>query len=170
MMSQPKRKSQAAREGTAPFRIIERPNELKTKAGSGGLPPRALERAQQAALAMKDDCLAEVKNHLVQIEEVLERERSGDHDVLRRELSTLAAEVFAFCGSCGLGVVGDIAKSLDRLAMKDGRMDEADLALIEPHLSALAFAAAEFSRPDGSEDHCKILLKELQDAVAARPG
>lgn len=61
-------------------------------------------------------------------------------------------------------------KSLDRLAAKEGPMDEGDLALIEPHLGSIAFAAAEFSRPEGSEDHCKILLHELQEAVAARLG
>ena len=168
MSTQLKRKPQAAQEGNASFRVIERPNELKSKAGSGGLPPRAMEKAQKAAMAMKDDCLEEVKNHLLQIEGVLEKERFGDHEVLRSELSRLAAQVYAFCGTCGLGVVGNIAKSLDRLAMKEGPMDDGDLALIQPHLSALIFAAAEFSKPDGSEDHCKILLNELREAVAKR--
>lgn len=170
MTTQVKRKPQAGREGGTSFKVIERPNLLKSKAGDKGLPPRAMERAQQAALAMKDDCLEEVIHHLSQIEDVVERERSGDHKVLRSELSRLAAQVYAFCGTCGLDIVGNIAKSLDRLAMKEGPMDDGDLALIKPHLSAIAFAAAEFSRPDGSEDHCKILLKELQEAVAGRLG
>lgn len=168
MTAQLKRKPKAVPEGEASFKVIQRPNELKAKAGDKGLPQRALERAQLAALAMKDDCLEEVKNHLSQIEAVVERERFGDHNVLRRDLSTLAAQVYAFCGTCGLDVVGNIAKSLDRLAMKEGPMDDGDLALIEPHLSAIAFAAAEFSKPNGSEDHCKILLNELQTAVAKR--
>lgn len=117
---------------------------------------------------MKDDCLEEVKTHLSQIEDVLEKERFGDHEVLRNELSRLAAQVYAFCGTCGLSVVGNIAKSLDRLSMKDGPLDDGDLALVEPHLSALVFAAAEFSKPDGSEEHCKILLEELREAVSKR--
>lgn len=49
-------------------------------------------------------------------------------------------------------------------------MGEGDLTLIELLLSAISLAAAEFLRPEGSEDHCKILLHELQEAVAARLG
>ncbi len=172
MTTRAERKPQAAN-GNAPedppsFTIIERPNELKIKAGSGGLPPGALEKAQVAVMGMKDDCLAEVKRHLTKIEAVLEKERAGNHDVLRRELSTLAAQVYAFCGSCGLTIIGDIAKSLDRLAVKKGLMSEEDLALIEPHLSTLTFAVTEFSKVEGSEEQCKILLNELEEAVAAR--
>lgn len=168
MTARTRTKTLKSSDGKSQFKVIKRPVDLRSRAGRGGLPPGAMEDAQQAALAMKDDCLDEVKSHLEEIEKVLERERFGDHDLLRKELSTLAAQVFAFCGTCGLEVVGDIAKSLDRLAVKDGQFDDADFALIEPHLHALAFAVTEFSKPDGSEDHCKTLLAGLQGAVATR--
>lgn len=159
---------QMGTKGKDAHKVFERPNELKSKAGSGGLPPGALLKAQEAAMAMKDQCLEDVRGHLVELEIVLERERNGDHQVLRDQLSTLAAEVFAFCGTCGLETIGGIAKSLDSLAVKPGSFDEQDFDLIEPHIQALAFAVNEFSKANGSKDPCKALLTDLETAVEGR--
>lgn len=152
----------------APHIVYERPNDLKAKVGAGGLPPGALEKAQEAAYSMKDDCLRDVQEHLAEIALVLNQERHGDHEVLRAKLSTLASEIFAFCGTCGLEVIGRIAKSLDRLAMKPGTFDRQDFDLVEPHLMALAFAVNEFSQADATEDACLPLLLSLETAVENR--
>ena len=149
-------------------KVIARPNSLKAKAGAGGLRPGAIEQAQKAALSLKGECLKDVKRHLLEIELVLEQEAYGDHEVLRVKLSTLAAEVFAFCGTCGLETIGKIAKSLDRLALKPGLFDKQDFDLVGPHLQALGFAVKEFSQPDASEEACKSLLIGLEAAVENR--
>lgn len=153
---------------TARHKVHERQNGLKTKAGAGGLPPGALERAREAAFSMKDDCLRDVQEHLTEIALVLNQERFGDHEILRTRLSTLASEIFAFCGTCGLEVIGRIAKSLDRLAMKPGLFDRQDFDLVEPHLMALAFAVNEFSQADATEDACLPLLFSLETTVENR--
>lgn len=152
----------------APHVVHERPNGLKAKVGAGGLPQGVFEKAQEAAYSMKDDCLKDVQEHLAEIALVLNQERFGDHEVLRARLSTLASEIFAFCGTCGLEVIGRIAKSLDRLALKPGFFDKQDFDLVEPHLMALAFAVNEFSQADATEDACLPLLFSLETAVENR--
>lgn len=134
----------------ASFEIIELPNTIKEKVGSGGFDPIAMRRAEIAVEEMAVDYDARLQQEVAAFDEAFRAmRRAGEFD--KRRLFAYAHALRGEAGSFGYPLVSAIGNTLARFIDGRPRLEEADCEILESHLNALRAVAFRKVKGDGGE-------------------
>ena len=149
-----------------PYELIELPNLLKQKVGSGGFDPAAVKKAEVAVEEMAEDYEARLQAEVAALDETF-RAMRRDGVVEPRRLYAFAHELRCEAGSFGYPLASAIGNMLARfLDARGGELARADLEVIESHIDALRAVAGRKVKGDGGE--VGLQLVEGLAALAAR--
>lgn len=140
----------AAQKQDAAFEIIELPNLLKEKVGSGGFDPIAMRRAEVAVDELAVDYEARLQAEVADFDEAYRAmRRTGAFDMAR--LFACAHALRGEAGTYGYPLVSAIGNTLARyLDGRDG-LDATGCEIVESHLNALRAVAFRKVKGDGGE-------------------
>lgn len=134
----------------ASFELIELPNTLKEKVGSGGFDPIALRRADVAVEEMGVHYEARLQTEVAALEEAFRAmRRSGVFDGGR--LFHFAHGLRGEAGSFGYPLVSAIGNTLARYLDTRPAFDAAACEIVESHINALRAVVARKVKGDGGE-------------------
>lgn len=149
----------------APYELIELPNTLKNKVGSGGFDPAAVRRADVAVEELAEDYEARLAAEVKAFDEAFR--------AMRREGALDRVRLFAFAhtlrgeaGSYGYPLVSAIGNTLACFLDRRAALDAADVEVVESHVNALRAAVGRKVKGDGGE--VGLQLVEGLAALAAR--
>ena len=134
----------------APFELIELPNTLKIKVGSGGFDPVALNRAEVAVEELAEGYEARLIAEVAAFDEAFR--------AMRRNSAWDMGRLFAFAhglrgeaGTYGYPLVSAIGNTLARFLDGRAALAEADVEIVESHVNALRAVAGRKVKGDGGE-------------------
>jgi HPt (histidine-containing phosphotransfer) domain-containing protein len=134
----------------ASFELIELPNTLKEKVGSGGFDPIALRRADVAVEEMAPEYEARLQAEVAALDEAFRAmRRAGAFDVDR--LFTAAHGLRGEAGTFGYALVSAIGNTLARYLDQRPPLDAAACEVVESHINALRAVVARKVKGDGGE-------------------
>ena len=134
----------------APYELIELPNKLKDKVGSGGFDPVAVRRADVAVEELAEDYEARLTAEVKAFDEVfraMRREGALDRGRLFDFAHTLRGEA----GTYGYPLVSAIGNTLACFLDRRAALEAADVEVVESHVNALRAAVGRKVKGDGGE-------------------
>jgi HPt (histidine-containing phosphotransfer) domain-containing protein len=134
----------------ASFELIELPNTLKEKVGSGGFDPIALRRADVAVEEMAPEYEARLQAEVSALDEAFRAmRRAGAFDVDR--LFAAAHSLRGEAGTFGYPLVSAIGNTLARYLDQRPALDAAACEIVESHINALRAVVGRKVKGDGGE-------------------
>jgi HPt (histidine-containing phosphotransfer) domain-containing protein len=142
--------------------IINPPNSLKQKVGTGGpgaVDLEALERAEQVIAGMTDSYLNWVAEDLEKIEEAYNalKAASGDRKAEMKGVFQIAHDIKGQGGSFGYDLMTAIGNELCRLIEKTDRPGAGEIEAINLHIDALKLVITEDLKGSGGRAGEKML-------------
>ena len=134
----------------APYEMIELPNTLKEKVGSGGFDPIAVRCAEVAVEDLADGYEARLQAEVSAFDEAFRAmRREGALD--NRRLFAFAHSLRGEAGTYGYPLVSAIGNTLARFLDARGALKPGDLEIVESHVNALRAVAGRKVKGDGGE-------------------
>jgi len=134
----------------ASFELIELPNTLKDKVGSGGFDPIALRRADVVIEEMGEQYEARLQAEVAALDEeyrAMRRANAIDGQRLFEAAHRLRGEA----GTFGYPLVSAIGNTLARYLDQRPKMDAAACEIVESHVNALRAVVVRKVKGDGGE-------------------
>ena len=145
----------------APFELIELPNTLKLKVGSGGFDPIAMTRAEVAVEELADGYEERLAAEVAAFDQTFRAMRRNAAWDMRR-LFAFAHGLRGEAGTYGYPLVSAIGNTLARLLDARAALTDADVEIVESHINALRAVAGRKVKGDGGE-----IGAQLVDGLAA---
>lgn len=154
--------------------IINPPNALKQKVGTGGagaVNMEALERAEQVISGMTDSYLDWVAEDLVKIDKAYAalRDASGDRKEEMNGVFQIAHDIKGQGGSFGYDLMTAIGNELCRFIEKTDKSGPGEIEAIKLHIDALKLVIAEDMKGNGGKAGEQMLsgLQKICDKLVA---
>lgn len=146
----------AAKRQDAVFEIIELPNKLKEKVGSGGFDPVALRRAEIAVDELAVDYEKRLQEEVGAFDEAFRAmRRTGVYDL--RSLYAYAHRLRGEAGTYGYPLITAIGNTLARYLDSCETLDAVGCEIVESHISALRAVAFRKVKGDGGEIGAQVV-------------
>lgn len=140
----------AAPRQDASFELIELPNTLKEKVGSGGFDPIALRRADVAIEEMGGEYEVRLQAEVAALDEAFRAmRRAGAFDL--EHLFAAAHRLRGEAGTFGYPLVSAIGNTLARYLDPRPKLDAAGAEIVESHVNALRAIVIRKVKGDGGE-------------------
>jgi len=142
--------------------IINPPNGLKQKVGTGGagaVDLEALERAEQVIAGMTDSYLNWVVEDLKKIEAAYNKLASaeGDRKKELHDVFQISHDIKGQGGSFGYDLMTAIGNELCRLIEKTDKVGDSEIQAVKLHIDALKLVIGEDLKGNGGEEGEKML-------------
>lgn len=152
--------------------IINPPNTLKNKVGTGGagaVDLEALERAEQVIAGMTDSYLEWVVEDLKKIDAAYTALASAEGD-RKKEMEgvfQVSHDIKGQGGSFGYDLMTAIAKELCRLIEKAGKIGPGEVEAVKLHIDAMKLVIGEDLKGSGGKEGEKMLsgLQQICDKL-----
>ncbi len=154
--------------------VINPPNNLKQKVGTGGagaVDLEALERAEQVIAGMTDNYLEWVAEDLKKIDEAYAKlaAATGDRKKEMEAVFHISHDIKGQGGSFGYDLMTAIANELCRLIEKAEKIGDAEVEAVKLHIASLKLVIGEDMKGQGGKAGEKMLagLQQVCDKLLA---